>query len=82
MPSKELDNTIEKLAKDFVEADKKYHELLGNFVQGGDLKPGPAITTPKKVVTEAALEELNRLESEVTHARAKWHEAVRKHLKA
>jgi len=80
MPSNELDKTIEKLAKDFVEADKKYHELLGNFVEGGDLKPGAAITTPKKVISETALEELNKLESEVTHARAKWHEAVRKNL--
>ncbi|GEM_PF-6331448 len=80
MPSERIDDAIDRLAKEYVEASRKYHDFLGRFVEGGDLNPGEAAAKQKQTLTETSLEHLNKLDAEVAHARARWHEAVRQKL--
>lgn len=80
MPSENVNETIDKLARNYVEASRKYHELLERFVEGGDLNPGEAAAKQKHILTETSLEHLDKLNAEVAEARARWHEAVRKKL--
>ena len=62
---------------DYVEAHKKYNDMLDEYIVVEEIIPGH-VTKPSKVLTEKAILELDKLGNEVEEKRKIWMVFIKK----
>ena len=74
----EIKQECDRLAVQYIEAAKKYHELISQVVSTGEVEPGKPIQPPKRVLDSAALKEMEEAGEEFKEAHQKFHECLKR----
>ena len=67
---------MEKLAKDYVEANDAYEKLMGRFVVSGAVVEGKKMGMPERMLTPIGMEELDEAWAKVEAAHKAWRQGV------
>jgi len=68
--------TLEKLAKEYIEANEDYKRLISELVASGPVVEGMSLPKPRRILTSAGLKELDAAWDKVELAQKKLHEAM------
>jgi hypothetical protein len=67
---------LEKLTREYVQANDAYEKLMGKFVASGPAVGGKAGTMPERMLTPIGLGELDEAWGKVEAAQEAWHQRV------